>query len=46
MTEGSIMLECSECGDRKPDADQRNEGMSLGAACVWIDCDGTYQDEK
>jgi hypothetical protein len=40
------MLVCAKCGDRKPDADQRNEGMSLGAVCVWLDCDGTYQDEK
>lgn len=39
------MLVCSECGDRRPDADVRNEGMSLGARCVQLDCGGTYQDD-
>lgn len=39
------MLKCSKCGDRRADGDQGREGVSLDSLCVYVDCDGTYQDE-
>jgi hypothetical protein len=38
------VLACTACGDERPDADVRGEGMSLGARCVHVDCGGVYRD--
>lgn len=38
------MLECTQCADRRPDADVEREGMSRGAQCLFVDCEGTYAD--
>lgn len=40
------MLVCSKCGDKRPDGDVESEGVSKGAQCPYIDCDGTYIDTK
>lgn len=40
-----LRLVCSGCGDVRPDADVMGEGVSLGARCGFIDCDGTYVDD-
>lgn len=38
------LLVCSRCLDVRPDADVCGQGMSLGAQCVFLDCEGTYRD--
>lgn len=40
------MLVCTECGERRPDADVEGEGVSRGAPCDWIECTGTFQDPE
>jgi hypothetical protein len=37
-------LVCTVCADTRPDADVMQEGVSLGAQCVYADCAGTYAD--
>lgn len=38
-----LLLECSRCPDVRPDAELTAGGVSLGARCVFFDCDGTYR---
>jgi hypothetical protein len=40
------VLACSRCPDVRPDADAVGQGVSLGARCVFYDCDGTYTDPR
>ncbi len=40
------VLVCPKCQDVRPDADVVGQGMSLGADCVFIDCNGTYTDPR
>jgi hypothetical protein len=39
------MLVCSVCGERRPDADVENEGVSKGAPCDWANCEGVFTDQ-
>lgn len=39
-----VRLECSRCGDRQLDADVEGAGVSLGAMCLYMDCEGVYLD--
>ena len=38
------LLACTRCADVRPDADQVGQGVSRGAPCVFLDCEGVYQD--
>lgn len=40
-----LRLVCSACGDVRPDADVMGEGVSLGARCEYVVCEGTYRDD-
>lgn len=40
------LLECTGCGDVRPDADVESEGVSLGARCVHLGCPGVYADMR
>jgi hypothetical protein len=38
------VLACTRCQDVRPDAEVTGQGASLGASCVFWDCNGTYAD--